>query len=235
MSTVLFTRTDNSDDIPITDGNLIFDTTSHKIFMDEETTRHQYGGELDVDDTPSTTSTNPIENQAVTNNFVPNENIVNSYETAKVTTDTKKALGAKVVKEIDDKINNLQDEIDDIVEDVSLTLVWENPNPNSNFPAQPIGSTIPSPFGGYSGYIVITKNGTSTTTTQSYFVEDGGTIKMNSFSGADSDSNYIYSRNITINGSNSFVHESYRRAITSTSVPTPSSKYMIPIKIYGVK
>ena len=66
MANVLFTRTDTPSEKPITDGQLIFDTSGNgKMYLDNGTERLVMGGALTVDTTLSKTSTNPIQNRGV--------------------------------------------------------------------------------------------------------------------------------------------------------------------------
>ena len=66
MANVLFTRTATPSEKPITDGQLIFDTSGNgKMYLDNGTERLVMGGALTVDTTLSKTSTNPIQNKGV--------------------------------------------------------------------------------------------------------------------------------------------------------------------------
>lgn len=66
MANVLFTRTSDPNSKPITDGQLIFDTSGNgKMYLDNGTERLEMGGALTVDATLSKTSTNPVQNKAV--------------------------------------------------------------------------------------------------------------------------------------------------------------------------
>ena len=66
MANVLFTRTSDPSSKPITDGQLIFDTSGNgKMYLDNGTTRLEMGGAIDVDATLDANSTNPIQNKAV--------------------------------------------------------------------------------------------------------------------------------------------------------------------------
>lgn len=55
------------DNTPIVDGQMLFTTDTDKIYIDNGTTRIMYRG-VPIDSTLSTTSTNAVENQAITNN-----------------------------------------------------------------------------------------------------------------------------------------------------------------------
>lgn len=71
MSNVLFTRDtltniEDSSLHPVTDGQLLFDTSgSGKMYMDVGTQRLEMGGAITVDSQLNSTSTNPIQNKAV--------------------------------------------------------------------------------------------------------------------------------------------------------------------------
>ena len=66
MANVLFTRTSDPNSKPVTDGQLIFDTSGNgKMYLDNGTDRLVMGGALTVDATLSKTSTNPVQNKAV--------------------------------------------------------------------------------------------------------------------------------------------------------------------------
>lgn len=66
MANVLFSRTDSPSTKPITDGQIIFDTSGNgKMYLDNGTTRLEMGGAIDVDTTLDATSTNPIQNKGV--------------------------------------------------------------------------------------------------------------------------------------------------------------------------
>lgn len=66
MVNVLFSRTDSPSTKPITDGQIIFDTSGNgKMYLDNGTTRLEMGGAIDVDTTLDATSTNPIQNKGV--------------------------------------------------------------------------------------------------------------------------------------------------------------------------
>lgn len=66
MVNVLFSRTDSPSTKPITDGQIIFDTSGNgKMYLDNGTTRLEMGGAINVDATLDATSTNPIQNKGV--------------------------------------------------------------------------------------------------------------------------------------------------------------------------
>lgn len=66
MANVLFSRTDSPSTKPITDGQIIFDTSGNgKMYLDNGTTRLEMGGAINIDATLDATSTNPIQNKGV--------------------------------------------------------------------------------------------------------------------------------------------------------------------------
>ena len=66
MANVLFSRTDSPNTKPITDGQIIFDTSGNgKMYLDNGTTRLEMGGAINVDTTLDANSTNPIQNKGV--------------------------------------------------------------------------------------------------------------------------------------------------------------------------
>lgn len=71
MANVLFTRDsltniENPSLHPVTDGQLLFDTSgSGKMYMDVGTQRLEMGGAMTIDSKLNSTSTNPIQNKAV--------------------------------------------------------------------------------------------------------------------------------------------------------------------------
>ena len=79
MANVLFTRTSDPNSKPITDGQLIFDTSGNgKMYLDNGTERLEMGGALTVDATLSKTSTNPIQNKAVAGVMLDNLSDINN-------------------------------------------------------------------------------------------------------------------------------------------------------------
>ena len=55
------------DAVDITEGNIFFNTTNKEITVDDDGTRTHYGGTVTIDSALSTTSTNPVQNQAIGN------------------------------------------------------------------------------------------------------------------------------------------------------------------------
>lgn len=102
MANVLFTRKNASEipNVPITDGQLIFDTSGNgKMYLDNGTKRLEMGGALTVDATLSKTSTNPIQNKAVAGVMLNTLSSVNTVTKAGFLVD------ALAMKELSDKVN----------------------------------------------------------------------------------------------------------------------------------
>lgn len=105
--TVLFKRGD-SDTItstPVIDGQILFDTSGNgKMYLDNGTDRLEMGGAITVDASLSKTSTNAIQNKAVTGN------ILNSLAEVSAATQQNTIAGALALKEVNSslKANNNQ-------------------------------------------------------------------------------------------------------------------------------
>ena len=94
MASVLFTRTSDPSSKPITDGQLIFDTSGNgKMYLDNGTDRLEMGGAVTVDASLSKTSTNAVQNKAVTGN------ILNSLAEVSAATQQNTIAGALALKE----------------------------------------------------------------------------------------------------------------------------------------
>ena len=94
--TVLFKRGDSATitSTPVTDGQILFDTSGNgKMYLDNGTDRLEMGGAITVDDSLSKTSTNAIQNKAVTGN------ILNSLEEVNAATQQNTIAGALALKE----------------------------------------------------------------------------------------------------------------------------------------
>ena len=104
MANVLFTRKNASEipNVPITDGQLIFDTSGNgKMYLDNGTERLEMGGAKTVDATLSKTSTNPIQNRAVAGVMLDNLNDINNV------TSTGFLADAMAVKELNSNLSDL--------------------------------------------------------------------------------------------------------------------------------
>ena len=95
--TVLFKRGDSATitSTPVTDGQILFDTSGNgKMYLDNGTDRLEMGGAITVDASLSKTSTNAIQNKAVTGN------ILNSLAEVSAATQQNTIAGALALKEV---------------------------------------------------------------------------------------------------------------------------------------
>lgn len=93
---VLFKRGDSATitSTPVTDGQILFDTSGNgKMYLDNGTDRLEMGGAVTVDASLSKTSTNAVQNKAVTGN------ILNSLEEVSAATQQNTIAGALALKE----------------------------------------------------------------------------------------------------------------------------------------
>ena len=103
--TVLFKRGDSAtiNSTPVTDGQILFDTSGNgKMYLDNGTDRLEMGGAITVDASLSKTSTNAIQNKAVTGN------ILNSLAEVSAATQQNTIAGALALKEVNNSLNNLE-------------------------------------------------------------------------------------------------------------------------------
>ena len=102
--TVLFKRGDSATitSTPVTDGQILFDTSGNgKMYLDNGTDRLEMGGAITVDASLSKTSTNAIQNKAVTGN------ILNSLAEVSAATQQNTIAGALALKEVNSSLNEL--------------------------------------------------------------------------------------------------------------------------------
>lgn len=100
MSTVIFKRTDDTSSVPIVDGQLVFDETNYKIYMDNGNTRYQYGGDTDLISNPSSaTVTNAFNASASLNMFLQKTTVVDTKANALAVTQNYIPLGCLAFKE----------------------------------------------------------------------------------------------------------------------------------------
>lgn len=79
MANVLFSRTSDPSSKPITDGQLIFDTSGNgKMYLDVGSERMEMGGARTVDPVLNSSSENPIQNKAVAGVMLDNMTDVNA-------------------------------------------------------------------------------------------------------------------------------------------------------------
>lgn len=101
MATVLFKRTDNPDDVPIVDGQLVFSTTNYKIYMDNGTERLQYGGDTDlIADPTEATVTNAFSATGSLSLFLQKTTVVDTKANALAVTQNYIPLGCLAFKEM---------------------------------------------------------------------------------------------------------------------------------------
>ena len=101
--TVLFKRGDSATitSTPVTDGQILFDTWGNgKMYLDNGTDRLEMGGAITVDASLSKTSTNAIQNKAVTGN------ILNSLAEVSAATQQNTIAGALALKEVNSSLAN---------------------------------------------------------------------------------------------------------------------------------
>ena len=105
--TVLFKRGDSATitSTPVTDGQILFDTSGNgKMYLDNGTDRLEMGGAITVDASLSKTSTNAIQNKAVTGN------ILNSLAEVSAATQQNTIAGALALKEVNSSLGTYYDE-----------------------------------------------------------------------------------------------------------------------------
>ena len=101
MATVLFKRTDDQSTVPIQDGLLVFDTSNHKIYMDNGTERLQYGGDTDlITDPTEATITNAFSATGSLNLFLQKTTVVDTKSNALAVTQNYIPLGCLAFKEM---------------------------------------------------------------------------------------------------------------------------------------
>ena len=101
MATVLFKRTDDQSTVPVVDGQLVFDETSFKIYMDNGNTRLQYGGDTDLIADPSdATVTNAFSATGSLNLFLQKTTVVDTKSNALAVTQNYIPLGCLAFKEM---------------------------------------------------------------------------------------------------------------------------------------
>ena len=106
MANVLFTRTSDPNSKPVTDGQLIFDTSGNgKMYLDNGTDRLEMGGALTVDATLSKTSTNPVQNKAVAGVMLDTLSDIGTVTSKGFLTD------ALAVKELNTNVNKLNNSL----------------------------------------------------------------------------------------------------------------------------
>ena len=101
MATVLFKRTDDQSTVPVVDGQLVFDESNFKIYMDNGTERLQYGGDTDlITDPKSATVTNAFSATGSLNLFLQKTTVVDTKANALAVTQNYIPLGCLAFKEM---------------------------------------------------------------------------------------------------------------------------------------
>lgn len=94
MSTVSFKRSANVNEIPIVDGQLVFDETHNKIYMDNGTERLQYGGDVSlIEDTSYATSNNTFSANGSLNLFTQKLSVIDNKDSALAATEQHVPVG----------------------------------------------------------------------------------------------------------------------------------------------
>ena len=100
MPTITFRRASNIQNIPITDGQIIFDTNRNIILMDNGNVRNQYAGATQlISTTPEATSTNAFNAQASTQLFLQKTTVIDTKANALAVNQNYVPLGCLAFKE----------------------------------------------------------------------------------------------------------------------------------------
>lgn len=102
MANVIFRRgtTAELNNIPITDGAVLFDTDTFKIYVDNNNQRLQYGGDTDIiQNIGDATEQNVFSATASVNLFLQKNSCINSAAIAKAVTQNNIPLGCKAFAE----------------------------------------------------------------------------------------------------------------------------------------
>ena len=126
--TVLFKRGDSATitSTPVTDGQILFDTSGNgKMYLDNGTDRLEMGGAITVDASLSKTSTNAIQNKAVTGN------ILNSLAEVSAATQQNTIAGALALKEVNSSLNDISSNLREIysTSEVQTNDIWIDGKP----------------------------------------------------------------------------------------------------------
>jgi hypothetical protein len=94
MSTVSFKRSANVNEIPIVDGQLVFDETHNKIYMDNGTERLQYGGDVSlIEDVSYATSNNTFSANGSLDIFTQKLSVIDNKDSALAVTEQHVPVG----------------------------------------------------------------------------------------------------------------------------------------------
>lgn len=100
MPTITFRRASNVQNIPITDGQIIFDTSRNIILMDNGNVRNQYAGATQlISTTPEATSTNAFNALASTQLFLQKTTVIDTKANALAVNQNYIPLGCLAFKE----------------------------------------------------------------------------------------------------------------------------------------
>jgi hypothetical protein len=100
MPTITFRRASNVQSIPITDGQIIFDTSRNIILMDNGNVRNQYAGATQlISTTPEATDTNAFNAQASTQLFLQKTTVIDTKANALAVNQNYVPLGCLAFKE----------------------------------------------------------------------------------------------------------------------------------------
>ena len=100
MPTITFRRASNIQNIPITDGQIIFDTARNIILMDNGNVRNQYAGATQlISTTPEATSTNAFNALASTQLFLQKTTVIDTKANALAVNQNYVPLGCLAFKE----------------------------------------------------------------------------------------------------------------------------------------
>ena len=94
MSTVSFKRSANVNEIPIVDGQLVFDETHNKIYMDNGSERLQYGGDVSlIEDVSYATSNNTFSANGSLDIFTQKLSVIDNKDSALAVTEQHVPVG----------------------------------------------------------------------------------------------------------------------------------------------
>lgn len=120
MATVSFKRTNNVDAVPITDGQVLFDTENYRIFVDNGTERLQYGGEVEIIQKPyRANASNVFSSKASLDTFVQRTSVVDSRNAAFAVTQEHVPVGCLAFKDV---VEQIEDKVDTTLAEASDTI-----------------------------------------------------------------------------------------------------------------
>ena len=210
MANVLFKRgnTATITGTAITDGQLLYDTTTGRHYVDVGSIRKEVGKVVDT--ALSTTSTNAISNGAITSS------IVNTITEVSAITADYIPCGTKPVKELYDMRNG--------------TVLWTNVSPTSSFAGQTV--TLSETIAKFTTYEIEYAN-TNTTTSETL---NTGKIKYNrkTMMCLNFD-NHVFRRYVTSISGTSIIFSDCTGNVLNPASATTSNARCIPLQIIGYK